>query len=379
MTNSNFDTEQLNFVYRLFKALQKGNLNYIYRGAFSQQISSYILTLAETNIINSEEQAVIRKRVYNIMVESLQNVVKHQDENYEHNIDTNGVFVIQKKDNAFQITTGNLILKNKIPVLREKLEKINQLSPDELKIYYKEVLVTGEISEKGGAGLGLIDIAKKSGRKLYFAFKDYDEITSYFYLHTEVPFRQEDRERKTDWATEPLNYISGLHQLLNEKNILIIFNSYFNQDSLLNLLSILDNQSGKEWKIKRRMYHLMVEMIQNIVKHGCDYQATNLGKPGLFFIAENKDYILMSTGNYIESDKTEVLRDKIQYINRLDHEELSDYYNEKILSPMLDAKKAGLGLIDLRLKSDRELLFTFYKVNEGFSFYTIQVSILKPS
>ena len=44
------------------------------------------------------------------------------------------------------------------------------MSPEELKVHYLEKLKTTELSDKGGAGLGMIDMARKSGNKL--GYKD---------------------------------------------------------------------------------------------------------------------------------------------------------------------------------------------------------------
>jgi hypothetical protein len=44
-----------------------------------------------------------------------------------------------------------------------------------------------KFSTKGGAGLGLIDMKKKSGNELGFSFQDVDETVSYFSLKVSVP------------------------------------------------------------------------------------------------------------------------------------------------------------------------------------------------
>ena len=67
-----------------------------------------------------------------------------------------------------------------------KIDYINSLNRDELKAYYKEVLNNGELSEKGGGGLGLIDIAKKSRNKLQYSFREIDEDYSFFTLTVKI-------------------------------------------------------------------------------------------------------------------------------------------------------------------------------------------------
>ena len=44
----------------------------------------------------------------------------------------------------------------------------------------------GKLSEKGGGGLGLIDIAKKSRNKLGYSFKEIDKDYSFFTLIVKI-------------------------------------------------------------------------------------------------------------------------------------------------------------------------------------------------
>ena len=44
----------------------------------------------------------------------------------------------------------------------------------------------GKLSAKGGAGLGFIDIARKSGNKLEYFFKEINSYSSFFILTTKV-------------------------------------------------------------------------------------------------------------------------------------------------------------------------------------------------
>jgi hypothetical protein len=67
-----------------------------------------------------------------------------------------------------------------VKYLTEKIEKINSLSNDELKEMYKFILNYQKLSSKGGGGLGLIDIARKSDKKLEYVFYPYND-NYYFY------------------------------------------------------------------------------------------------------------------------------------------------------------------------------------------------------
>jgi hypothetical protein len=358
--------------------MQKDNLNYIYRGLFTDKITDNILSLAETNLVKKEDPRALKRKVYNVMVEGLQNITKHQadiDESVENNY---GVFVLKKENLKYFITTGNLIENDNIPILSSQIEQVNKLDEEGLKAFHRQVLVNGKISNKGGAGLGLIDMARKSGNKLLYAFEKVDDKYSYFYLHTEIPTTGNLTSNLSTGNPNTIKYISTLHKMLNEENVLIIFNSYFNQESLMSLLNIIEKQVVEKLNMKKRIYHTMVEMFQNIIQHGDDYKQTTEGKAGLFYISENDQEYMLNTGNYISNNKIPILTEKLEHVNSLSFEDLEEFYNLRLLDFEIDtAKEAGLGIIDIRLKTDGILEYNFLKINEEYSFYTLRAKISK--
>ena len=95
--------------------------------------------------------------------------------------------MIAARKRFFSFQTGNYVEQSKIPMLKEKLEKINSMDSQELRAWYKEVLSDNEFSDKGTAGLGFIDIARKSGQKLDFDFHSINKETAYFTFEVKLP------------------------------------------------------------------------------------------------------------------------------------------------------------------------------------------------
>ena len=74
----------------------------------------------------------------------------------------------------------------KVADISGKIDYINSLDRDQLKAYYKEVLNNGVLSKKGGGGLGLIDIARRSGSKLEYNIREINEGFSFFTLTVKI-------------------------------------------------------------------------------------------------------------------------------------------------------------------------------------------------
>jgi hypothetical protein len=182
----------MNFIYDLHRMMMSQNLILVYQGDFTQESTKSILAMAERNFDSSGEESSIKRKVFNVMVEALQNIVKHSDELVDGQIRSHAaIFLIGKEKNRYSIMSGNPIRKNNIDKLNKALEHINALDKEGLKELYKEIIKNTTISEKGGAGLGFVDMARKSGEKIEYSFPDLNGEYSFFCLKVNVAREQE--------------------------------------------------------------------------------------------------------------------------------------------------------------------------------------------
>jgi hypothetical protein len=120
-----------------------------------------------------------KKKLNYVAVELVQNVLKHHDETCEKNIEP--VFVIHQQENQIMMFTGNIVSKDNFEKIKYHIDKINSLDEEQLHDFYKHVLNDVGYTEKGGAGLGLIDISRKTKTKLKYATKRLTDEYFYFY------------------------------------------------------------------------------------------------------------------------------------------------------------------------------------------------------
>ena len=174
----------LDVTKQLYAEVNENDVFFAYEGEISSERINAILEEVEGKFMELATNVKVRKKVYNITVESLQNLFHHSDNVPAELKDTLGdkfgAIIVLKNDAGFQLTVGNFISADKVKFLTEKIEKINSLSSDELKEMYKFILNYQKLSPKGGGGLGLIDIARKSENKLGYKFYPYNE-NYYFY------------------------------------------------------------------------------------------------------------------------------------------------------------------------------------------------------
>jgi len=177
------------YIYTFYSTMVANSVKLVYEGEITHQITKALTALAESQMITDDESTVTQKKVFHVIVECLQNITKHADvisDMDENGRTGKGIFVIIKDSENYNITSGNVIAKNKISFLSTLLENINNTDKEGLKELYKTQIKEGRISEKGGAGLGLIDMARKSGNKLEFNIMDINNDFSFFILTAKV-------------------------------------------------------------------------------------------------------------------------------------------------------------------------------------------------
>ncbi|MBS2096925.1 SiaB family protein kinase [Carboxylicivirga linearis] len=176
----------LDFAYQMYKSMKTNEINLVYEGEVTQEITKTFTSLTEKNLAKSEESNTVQRKVFNVMVECLQNISKHADSLSDEDEDRRGIVMVSHGEESYNIITGNVIKNEKVDDLKKNLEHVNSLDKKGLSDLYKQQMREGRISEKGGAGLGFIDIAKKTGSKLGFQFKELNEEVSFFILTSTI-------------------------------------------------------------------------------------------------------------------------------------------------------------------------------------------------
>jgi hypothetical protein len=178
----------LEFVYEFYKTMKAHEISLVYEGEITHQITKAFTSLTESNMAKDDEPGTVQRKVFHVMVECLQNISKHADDftSSDFLFSGRGIFLVSKGDNEYIVTTGNAVDNDRIEELTNMLETINKMDKDELKDLYKRQMKEGRLSDKGGAGLGFIDIKRKTGKELEYHFLPISNDTSFFLLTSTI-------------------------------------------------------------------------------------------------------------------------------------------------------------------------------------------------
>jgi hypothetical protein len=160
--------------------------NYLlcYKGHFTHEITKSLLAMTENKLSKEGAETNIRKKIFNVMMGCLQNICASPSDSRYDSIPA--IFMLGKNEEEYFIFSGNVINSKDVEPLRKKLLAINMMDTENLRTLFTTMMKALPASEIPESGLGLIDIAKKSGRKLEFDFRQIDEKVSLFSIRTVI-------------------------------------------------------------------------------------------------------------------------------------------------------------------------------------------------
>lgn len=156
-----------------------------YVGKPSHDMINLILEMSESKLKAIESRSNVVKRIINILIEILQNILNH---GVDFSVVNNQSFMfsLSKEEQNYLISTQNFIQTGKVEELIDKLNGYLALSDEDLTRTYRNTLNNGGFTSKGGAGLGLINIVRKSGGNINYKFTKVDQENSLFKLNLKV-------------------------------------------------------------------------------------------------------------------------------------------------------------------------------------------------
>jgi hypothetical protein len=357
---------------RLNNSLKESKISLSYFGAFSDEITNKLISISEFYLQHKSEIGKLKNKVSFLIAECFQNIVRHSDtiEN-NGNISHSDFFQLNVLDDRIVLASCNLIMNEHIKHLENKLIQINSFKEDELKKLYTDLLKNGELSQKGGAGLGLIEMARKSGLPLKFKFNELANGTSQFFLSLEIIQKAENKEEKIK-----IDDIEQFYQRAFNDNVLIQYKGDFSFEIINPILDMIKHnfKKGREGNFvtEKRVIITLIETIENISKHG---KLVNGIKEGILTICKTPTNYILETGNYVDLAGYEKLNKILSTIKKLSLEELNSHYKKIIMeSEITDDGNSELGFVEIARKSN-SFSFEFEPINQNEFFYKIKISV----
>lgn len=175
-------------LYDFYHQVKNNDILISFKGALSQDILVQMGEFIKNQLSVSKKL----KKIFSVFVEMSQNIMHYSAEREIINDKEVGVGIILfiELDDGYEVYGGNAVNKSQADNVREKLDIINTLNKEDLKdLYHRQRKSPTEFGSKG-AGLGLIDMARKSSGNIFYKITEMDDKLSF--LELSVKFDNED-------------------------------------------------------------------------------------------------------------------------------------------------------------------------------------------
>ncbi len=359
-------------MYSLYKDFTNEIISLAYFGVFNDKITTMLIDLCESSVSKTEHLSKLSRKASFLIAESFQNIIRHgimEKENISVIQYSKDFFQISILEDRLVISSANVIENKNIDELTKNINYINSLDSNELREYKRELLVKGTISEKGGAGLGLIEMVRKSGLPMQKHFISLTEGYSLVILNLEVPILKNLKEHKVD-----IPGIERLYKKLVEKGILMLYKGDFSSTSNSYLIEILNNNFQKDDEIssdKAKNIGAIIKVMQNVPKHGKGIAGY---KEGIFALSIINGELYIECSNFVKKEDYEILKNNLKTIKSYSLDEIEKLYIQKSANSNLSDDNNGfLGFLEIAKFTKNTFTYSFIETPENEIFYTIKI------
>lgn len=170
---------------------------------------------------------------------------------------------------------------------------------------------------------------------------------------------------------------------VKNKESILSYKGQLNFEVIGNLITQLkDEADNLEIKINiyKKILTIMIESLENIYKYNDYFDHENSLFPDFlprFSLTKDDENYYITTSNPIENDHIDNLKEHINRILEMDRDTLKKYYRDTITNGQFSHKGgAGLGFIEMAKIANQNIQYHFEKINDKFSYYTLQITIV---
>lgn len=181
----------MNNIVRLKEEFTREGILIAFNGAFSHSLIEELGNAAKSYLELEQITPQTIIDVFAVYIEQTQNVRNYtRMRGLRESRRDAALVVISYSDHEYRICSGNYIHESDIPDLEQRLQEIVALDKSGLRKLYKQQLRREAPPGATGAGLGLIDMARRASSSLKYEFHREDQEFQFFTLEVTVAGEQ---------------------------------------------------------------------------------------------------------------------------------------------------------------------------------------------
>ncbi|MBX2973834.1 MAG: hypothetical protein KF797_12085 [Flavobacteriales bacterium] len=137
-----------------------GTVVFTHIGLLDRAELDRLMDLSGSHCISSAVGVAMRKRLVNLVVEGLENIRRHTPDALAHTAFAQLVF----ESGGYRLVFGNAAPQVIVTALSHRIGILNEMDEADLREHHLKLLANDGRTERGGAGLGLLTMVRKSNR-----------------------------------------------------------------------------------------------------------------------------------------------------------------------------------------------------------------------
>jgi len=349
-------------VHDLHRGLAGDRFCFAYSGAFHDGHTGRLIDLGEAVMEDAGAARNARHRLAYVMVEAYQNIIRHRASLPPDLSAGSGrsFFLLRCGQGFQQVVAVNAVARPEVPPLEEALAGLEGLDQVGLKERFLTKLSQEGMGRRGGAGLGLIEMARRSGNGLRHRMLELDKDHVLFRL--EVNFGAAEAPAG---GTDPCGF---LHALFGREGLVFVHKGPRRAEVNDALVQLVDHDiallGGRASGIKRALLGVMEVLDRSVHRDAM----------GLTVMGVQDGRARFAVGLVLPPDRARTFADLVRTVAALDMAGLHARYRGLLLAPAEAAQALELTLVELARVASAPLVCE-EREEMGDTFITLMVAV----
>jgi len=330
-------------VHALYDALRGDRLSFLYSGLFHDEHTARLITLGEEFLEHDGVDKSVKGKLAFIMVEAYQNIVRHRapvPADLEQG-PGRSMFVLRSAAARHKVIAVNPVSNADAARLTTDLGNLGRMSMEQMKEVFLNGLKSEERTERGGAGLGLIEMSRRSGKPLRYGFSPLSADRQLFTLQVLIG-------KGAEWKSPP-EAVFNMHQWVAQEGISVLFRGHLDAGEQEVVLRIIERDLDDDHSradARTRAFLAVMELLENLGPVG-EGPMIMMGRVG------TKVTLVLATPLPLPAAQRLVA--SVNEVNAMDAQTLQRRYRDILLGRGAPADTILLGLVELARRSSQPL------------------------
>ncbi|MBK9175225.1 MAG: hypothetical protein IPM46_02575 [Flavobacteriales bacterium] len=347
---------ELRQAHALFSLLEADRSTVLYSGRFHDGHSAGLIAIGESLSAAAGRDKAHRQRLSFIMVEAYQNILRHRADLPAAVLQGEGrsLFALRVGEASDEVIAMDAVTMADVEAMEPMLRQIGRSDIAQLKNLFLARLRDGSRTARGGAGLGLIEMARRSAKGLHTAWLPLDEAHRLFVLQMMVG-------ASPAVVTEKI-ILERIHKLVAQLNLIIAcrcMNSAEAQEAVLRMA-----EGEAEGEDARRIAHAFLATNAWLRKHG-------YGEQAFLAMARERDVPVVAVAIKTGQQEATLLQDQLTRIGLMPETERDFRFRQALLgrtasvdidSDLLELARLAHGAIDAQVVAEEGSAWLLFSV-----------------